>query len=29
MESVHKLLNGRKGLIGMYGDDFLNEWQLW
>jgi len=26
MESVHKLLYGRKGLIGMYGDDFLNDW---
>ncbi len=26
MNSVWKLLNGRKGLIGMYGDDFLNEW---
>ena len=26
MESVHKLLNGRKDLIGMYGDDFLNDW---
>ena len=26
MESVHKLLDGRKDLIGMYGDDFLNDW---
>ena len=26
MNSVWKLLDGRKGLIGMYGDDFLNEW---
>ena len=26
MESVHKLFNERKDLIGMYGDDFLNEW---
>ena len=26
MESVWKLLNGRKDLIGMYGDDFLNDW---
>lgn len=25
MESVHKLLNGRKDLIGMYGDYFLND----
>ena len=26
MESVHKLLNGRKNLTGLYGDDFLNNW---
>lgn len=26
MESVWKLLDDRKDLIGMYGDDFLNEW---
>lgn len=26
MESVWKLLNGRKDLIGMYGDNFLNDW---
>ena len=26
MESVHKLLNGRKNLTGLYGDDFLNDW---
>ena len=26
MESVWKLLDGRKDLIGMYGDDFLNDW---
>ena len=26
METVHKLLNGRKNLIGLYGDDFLNNW---
>lgn len=26
MNSVWKLLDGRKGLIGMYGDDFLNDW---
>ena len=26
MESVWKLLHGRKDLIGMYGDDFLNDW---
>ena len=26
MESVWKLLDGRKDLIGMYGDDFLNKW---
>lgn len=25
MESVWKLLDGRKDLIGMYGDDFLND----
>jgi hypothetical protein len=25
LESVRKLLDGRK-LIGMYGDDFLNDW---
>jgi len=25
LESVRKLLSGRK-LLGMYGDDFLNEW---
>ena len=28
MESVWKLLDGRKDLMGMYGDDFLNEEQL-
>ena len=27
MESVHKLLlDGKRSLIGMYGDDFLNDW---
>lgn len=26
MESVWRLLDGRKDLIGMYGDDFLNDW---
>ena len=26
MESVWRLLDGRKDLIGMYGDEFLNEW---
>lgn len=26
LESVRKLLDGRKDLIGMYGDDFLNDW---
>jgi len=26
MNSVWKLLDGRKGLIGMYGDGFLNDW---
>ena len=26
MNSVWKLLDGRKDLIGMYGDDFLNDW---
>ena len=26
MESVHKLLNGRRNLTGLYGDDFLNDW---
>lgn len=29
MESVHTLLSdGKRNLIGMYGDDFLNEDQL-
>ena len=27
MDDVYKLLDGRKGLIGMYGDDFLNDWR--
>lgn len=27
MESVHTLLSdGKRSLIGMYGDDFLNDW---
>ena len=26
MESVHKLLNGRRNLTGLYGDDFFNNW---
>lgn len=27
MESVHTLLlDGKRSLIGMYGDDFLNDW---
>ena len=27
MESVHELLSdGKRSLIGMYGDDFLNDW---
>ena len=26
MESVWRLLDGRKDLIGMYGDEFLNDW---
>lgn len=27
MESVHKLLlDGKRSLYGMYGDDFLNDW---
>lgn len=26
MESVWKLLDCRKDLIGMYGDNFLNDW---
>ena len=26
MESVHKLLFEKKTLIGVYGDEFLNEW---
>ena len=28
LESIHMLLDGRKDLIGMYGDDFLNDWYL-
>ena len=26
LESVRKLLSEKKGLFGMYGDDFLNDW---
>ena len=26
LESVRKLLSEKKGLYGMYGDDFLNDW---
>lgn len=26
IDSVWRLLNGRKDLIGAYGDDFLNDW---
>ena len=26
LESVRELLKGKKGLYGMYGDDFLNDW---
>lgn len=26
LASVWKLLDGRKDLYGMYGDDFLNDW---
>jgi len=26
IQSVWRLLDGRKDLIGMYGDEFLNEW---
>ena len=26
MEDTHKLLTGRKDLIGIYGDWYLNEW---
>ena len=26
LQSVWRLLNGRKNLIGTYGDEFLNDW---